>query len=162
MNMSHFSVRTLSRRDVLAGAAALALPSAAGCRCAGGPTPGSGDGAPAKLVAPPWHELSFEPSAIYAEEERALVLVPEGAAALPVVVALHGRGETRSLDAGARGFRDDYGLDRVDGRLRAPPITSDDLLGFTDEERLSGSRTRNSSITSRTAVSCSRARTRPI
>ena len=132
----------LSRRDLLAGAAALALPSAAGCRCAGGPTASStiGDGAPPSAqpaVAPPWHELSFDPSPIYAEQERALVLVPEGAAALPVVVALHGRGETRSLDIGARGFRDFYGLDRIDGRLRAPPITRDDLLGFTNDERLS-------------------------
>lgn len=141
MNMLEFPDRSLSRRGVLAGAAALLLPSAAGCRCAGGPDAGSAGGgpggAPSKLVAPPWHELSFEPSSIYPERERALVLVPEGAAALPVVVALHGRGETRSLDIGARGFRDFYGLDRVDGRLRAPPITSDDLLGFTTEERLS-------------------------
>jgi hypothetical protein len=131
--------RPFSRRDILAGAAALALPSAAGCRCAGGPAgSSSGDGATSsKVVAPPWHELSFEPSASYPEEERALVLVPEGAAALPVVVALHGRGETRSLDIGARGFRDFYGVDRLDARLRAPPLTSDDLLGFTSEERLS-------------------------
>lgn len=65
------------------------------------------------------------------------MLVPEGAAALPVVVALHGRGESgRGLDAGARGFRDDYGLERVDARLRRPPITRDDLLGFTNDARL--------------------------
>jgi hypothetical protein len=81
--------------------------------------------------------LSFEPSPAYAEAERALVLVPEGAAALPIVVALHGRGESgRGLEAGARGFRDDYGVDRSDGRLRAPPITKADLLGFASDERL--------------------------
>lgn len=143
MSMFDLAGRTLSRRDLLAGAAALALPSAAGCRCAGGSPAGSaaGDGAPAGAsvngASPLWHDLSFDPSAIYPEQERALVLAPEGAASLPVVVALHGRGETRSLDIGARGFRDFYGLDRVDGRLRAPPLTRDDLLGFTNEERLS-------------------------
>jgi len=123
---------SISRRDLLRGAAAFALPAVAGCRCAG--APGAG---PAAVVAPPWQELSFEPSAWYPEPERALVLVPPGAAELPIVVALHGRGESgRGLDAGARGFRDDYGVDRIDGRLRAPPITRQDLLGFASEERL--------------------------
>lgn len=134
----------ITRRGFLVGAAAVALPAAAGCRCAGGPVSGSagetagrevGVGA-AGAIAPPWHELSFEASAVYSEPGRALVSAPEGAAGLPVVVALHGRGETRSLDVGARGFRDFYGVDRVDGRLRAPPITSEDLLGFTNEARL--------------------------
>lgn len=141
----------LSRRRFLAGVAAgLVLPATvfgpavAGCRCAGAPSggsgadPGSGPRAPgvAPALGPPWREISFDPSAIYGEEERALVAVPDGAEGLPIVVALHGRGETRSLDAGARGFRDDYGVDRVDGRLRAPPITSQDLLGFTTDRRL--------------------------
>lgn len=122
----------LSRRDLLRGAAVLALPGAVGCRCAG--APGAG---PAAAVAAPWHELAFEPSASYPEAERALVLAPEGAATLPIVVALHGRGESgRGLDAGARGFRDDYGVDRLDGRLRAPPLTRQDLLGFASDERL--------------------------
>jgi hypothetical protein len=135
----------LTRRGFLAGAAAAALPAAlpaaAGCRCAGGgaagEAPGGGaSGAGRGALAPPWHELSFEPSSVYPEPERALVSAPSGAASLPLVVALHGRGETRSLDIGARGFRDYYGVDRVDGRLRAPPITREDLLGFTNDARL--------------------------
>ena len=128
----------LTRRGFLAGAAAALLPATAGCRCAGSPAgtgPGRGDG-PDEPVAPPWHQLDFAPSGLYSEPGRALVSLPDGAAGLPIVIALHGRGETRSLDAGARGFRDDYGVDRVDGRLRAPPITADDLLGFTNDRRL--------------------------
>lgn len=127
--------RSLSRRDLLAGAAAFALPAiTAGCHCSGGRAPTQTQNGP---VVPPWREISFDPSSIYTEAERALALVPEGARDLPVVVALHGRGESgRGLDAGARGFRDDYGLDRIDGRLRSPPITREDLLGFTDDARL--------------------------
>lgn len=125
----------LSRRDLLAGAAALSIPAlATSCQCSGGRAPTQTSHGP---VVPPWREISFDPTPAYPEAERALVLVPEGAASLPVVVALHGRGESgRGLDAGARGFRDDYGLDRVDGRLRAPPITREDLLGFTTDQRL--------------------------
>lgn len=132
----------LTRRGLLGGAAALVLPSAAGCRCIGAPDPADPIGAGAAgsggvtTLASPWQTLTFEPSAVYSEPGRALVLVPEGAASLPIVVALHGRGETRSLDIGARGFRDFYGLDRIDARLRAPPLTRDDLLGFTNDERL--------------------------
>jgi iron(III)-salmochelin esterase len=132
--------RAIPRRGFLAGAAAL-LPAAAGCRCGGAPPgsagPSTGDPpATPGAVTGPWHELSFEPSAAYSERQRALLLVPEGAASLPIVIALHGRGETVSLDVGARGFKDYYGVERVDGRLRAPPITREDLLGFTTNDRL--------------------------
>jgi pimeloyl-ACP methyl ester carboxylesterase len=119
--------RLMSRRDALLSAAALALPGAAGCK--GGTVGATGIGA--------WRELAFDPTAAYPEAERALLLVPDGAKELPLVVALHGRGESgRGLDAGARGFRDDYALDRVDARLRAPPITHADLLGFVTDARL--------------------------
>ena len=88
-------------------------------------------------VVPPWRELSFDATPAYPEPERALVLVPEGAASLPVVVALHGRGESgHGLDTGARGFRDFYGVDRIDARLRTPPVTRQDLLHFTTDQRL--------------------------
>lgn len=136
--------RAIPRRGFLAGAVAL-LPAAAGCRCAGAP-PGSSGALPGdppasssaspSAVSGPWHELSFAPSASYPEAERALLLVPEGAASLPLVIALHGRGESVSLEVGARGFKDYYGVERVDGRLRAPPLTREDLLSFTTDERL--------------------------
>ena len=124
----------ISRRAVLAGAAALSLPIT-GCRCSGGRAGVQTSNGP---VVPPWREISFDATTAYPEPERALVLVPEGAASLPVVVALHGRGESgHGLDTGARGFRDFYGVDRIDARLRTPPLTRQDLLGFTNDQRLS-------------------------
>ena len=42
----------------------------------------------------------------------------------------------RGLEAGARGWRDDYHLGRADERLRRPPLGADDLLGFVRPERL--------------------------
>ncbi|MFO0592429.1 MAG: alpha/beta hydrolase-fold protein [Polyangiaceae bacterium] len=123
----------ISRRSVLAGAAALSLP-AVGCHCGGGRAPAQTNNGP---VVPPWRELSFDAMPAYPEPERALVLVPEGAASLPVVVALHGRGESgHGLDTGARGFRDFYGVDRIDARLKSPPVTRQDLLHFTTDQRL--------------------------
>ncbi|WP_245678209.1 alpha/beta hydrolase [Chondromyces crocatus] len=84
-----------------------------------------------------WRELRFEAGAANGEAQRALLLVPDGAPRRPVLVALHGRGEAvRGLDAGARGWRDDYHLDRLLRRLQAPPLTSDDLGGLVAPERL--------------------------
>src|SRR5688572_17747147 len=59
-----------------------------------------------------WRELAFEPSADAPDGQRALLLVSERDA--PLLVALHGRGESgRGLDVGARGWRDDYALERA-------------------------------------------------
>jgi poly(3-hydroxybutyrate) depolymerase len=81
-----------------------------------------------------WTELSFPPSANYGEPEMAALLAVREA---PILVALHGRGEAgRGLEAGARGWRDDYQLDRAHQRLHAPPLTRDDFHGFVDAERL--------------------------
>jgi enterochelin esterase-like enzyme len=55
----------------------------------------------------------------------------------PVLVALHGRGEAlKGRERGARGWLDDYWLLRATRRLAAPPLTSRDLLGFGQPERL--------------------------
>ncbi len=54
-----------------------------------------------------------------------------------VLVALHGRGEVdKGLQGGARGWRDDYALDRAIVRAAAPPLTPDDFLGFVNDSRL--------------------------
>ncbi|MBK8252186.1 MAG: esterase [Polyangiaceae bacterium] len=134
----------VGRRSVLCGAAWMMLPALSGCRCGGGSGPEGGppgalNSAVSKGIGANvgrWREVFFGASDVYAEDEKALILVPEGAEKLPIVVALHGRGETRSLDIGARGFRDYYGVDRLDDRLRNPPLNADDLLGFTNEKRL--------------------------
>lgn len=70
---------------------------------------------------------------------RVVVLIPEreADARLPVLIALHGRGEAlKGPEFGARGWIDDYTLPATVERLRRPPITLDDLHGFADEARL--------------------------
>lgn len=116
----------LHRRQLLTGLAALALPS---CR--------RDAGGPAAPPDPAWRELAFEPSADSPDPQRALLFAPPGAATLPVLVALHGRGEAvRGLEIGARGWRDDYHIDQLLRRLSAPPLTDADLRGFSDPARL--------------------------
>ena len=121
----------MRRRALLAALAASAA-------CDGCERPGS-RGAPS--AAPPassfrgsWRELTFPPSRVYDEEEMAAVLVATQA---PVLIALRGRGESgRGLAAGARGWRDDYELDRAQARCKAPPLTAEDFHGFVEPKRL--------------------------
>jgi iron(III)-salmochelin esterase len=72
--------------------------------------------------------------------EKALALVPRGGDAAeryPVLVALHGRGESvRGIEVGARGWVDDYDLGRVIARLKSPPLMREDFRGFVDDARL--------------------------
>jgi hypothetical protein len=117
----------LTRRRILLGLTGMAV---SGCRRSPSPAP------PASGA---WRELSFDVDASDPEShpQRALVLVPAGAADLPLLVALHGRGESgRGLDIGARAWRDDYDLGRLDARARTPPLTDADLLSLTTPERL--------------------------
>jgi enterochelin esterase-like enzyme len=70
---------------------------------------------------------------------RVVVLIPERApnARLPVLVALHGRGEAlKGPEAGARGWVDDYWLPEAIERLQRPPLTLEDFRGFADDARL--------------------------
>jgi len=70
---------------------------------------------------------------------RVVVMIPEreANARLPVLVALHGRGEAlKGPELGARGWVDDYGLPTTVERLHRPPITLDDLHGMVEDERL--------------------------
>ncbi|MBM4357678.1 MAG: esterase [Deltaproteobacteria bacterium] len=81
-----------------------------------------------------WHELELAPTIEHGEPGRVVIKVNPGA---PILLALHGAGENKKgLVGGSRGFRDDYDLGRCDGRLRAPPLTEADLLGFVDPGRL--------------------------
>lgn len=117
---------SLSRRRALLGLAALAAPA---CRCVSPPPPAA--------VSSAWKELAFEPTSAGDPPQRALLLAPEGAATSPLLVALHGRGESvRGVEAGARGFRDDYWIDRVLERIQAPPLTAADLGHMVTPERL--------------------------
>jgi hypothetical protein len=70
---------------------------------------------------------------------RAAVLAPAWAEGkrLPMLVALHGRGEAmKGPEKGVLGWPRDYALVRAFERLCAPPITNQDLEGFADPERL--------------------------
>lgn len=80
-----------------------------------------------------WRDLSFAAP----DEQRALVLAPPSTRPLPVLVALHGRGESgRGLEVGAKAWRDDYYLDKLDERLRTGALTRADLGEMVLDERL--------------------------
>ena len=68
-----------------------------------------------------------------------VVVVPEHAAneRLPVLIAMHGRGETlKGPERGARGWVDDYALGRATERLAHPPLVTSDFEGFVESPRL--------------------------
>ena len=69
-----------------------------------------------------------------------VVSIPPGAGPerrLPVLVALHGRGESRKGNRrGARGWIDDYELERALDRLAKPPLGSGDFRGYVSRPRL--------------------------
>jgi hypothetical protein len=108
------------RRRSFLGLAALAL---AGCRRERPPPPPLDDR---------WKDLSFP-----AHEQRALLLAPRAEKPLPLLVALHGRGESgRGLEIGAHGWRDDYGLDALDQKLRTQTISAADMGDMVRPDRL--------------------------
>jgi len=69
-----------------------------------------------------------------------VISVPESAdpnARFPVLVALHGRGEAlKGSRRGARGWLDDYDLDRAMLRLLEPPLEKRDFQGYVTSQRL--------------------------
>lgn len=84
-----------------------------------------------------WQTLSFAPNDEMPDGEEVLLYAPSESKSWPTLIALHGRGEAgRGLAAGSHGWRDDYDLEAMHKRLRAPPLTSDDVGGFLDAERL--------------------------
>jgi len=81
------------------------------------------------------HERSFDKDR--GGPQKAVVLVPTWASAdnpLPLLIALHGRGETRGgLDMGAWAWARDYWLGRTATRLRTPPLHGQDFLGIASD-----------------------------
>jgi iron(III)-salmochelin esterase len=64
-------------------------------------------------------------------------LVADANARFPVLIALHGRGESlKGSRRGARGWIDDYDLERAMQRVSAPPLRSRDFQGYVGRERL--------------------------
>lgn len=139
--------KTSSKRAFLA-AALLASCALAACRRSAPPGSEQARGAQslgtAARVAPdkpllPARELTWDYPDTELGPMRVVVLIPEheAEARLPVLIALHGRGEAlKGPELGARGWVDDYTLPATVERLHRPPITLDDLHGFADEARL--------------------------
>ena len=89
---------------------------------------------------PAQRELTWSFESTPVGRMRVVLSVPPESPALeppPVLIALHGRGEAfKGVDRGARGWIDDYWLDKAVTRLSAPPLTTDDFLGFVEQKRL--------------------------
>ena len=65
-----------------------------------------------------------------------VVSVPETAKRLPVLIAMHGLGESeKGPERGARGWLDDYALAKALERLSAPPLTNADYQRLGGEAR---------------------------
>lgn len=110
----------VGRRTFLAGSIALAA-----CRREAPP-----EGAPGVTL----RDLSFSGG----PSDRALVVYPEGATGkLPVLIALHGRGEAvRGAEAGAYGWWRDYRLSGALAAMKRGRIVAEDLQGHVDLGRV--------------------------
>jgi len=100
-------------------------------------------GGPARVAADkPWlpaQEITWDYPTTELGPMRVVVLIPEREAdeRLPVLVALHGRGEAlKGPELGARGWVDDYKLGRAAERLLHPPLVTADFEGFVEPARL--------------------------
>jgi pimeloyl-ACP methyl ester carboxylesterase len=70
---------------------------------------------------------------------RAAILKPEGLqnARVPVLVALHGRGEAlKGPERGALGWPNDYNLTKALTRVCAPPLIANDFEGLVEDAHL--------------------------
>jgi hypothetical protein len=83
-------------------------------------------------------EWTFDPSAGF--PARAVVIVPAWGGPdrrFPVVVALHGRGESlKPPEEGVMGWPRDYALTHAIQRVSSPPLGEGDFEGFVTPERL--------------------------
>ncbi len=109
--------------------------------------PGHAEGVP--FVLPPMPVPGHEPAPRgrvgaevleFGAEGRAVVVVPSWTPAeqpLPVLVALHGRGEAQKGSAlGVLGWPRDYAMLRAMDRLCKPPLTAVDFEGLVEPARL--------------------------
>jgi enterochelin esterase-like enzyme len=130
----------LSRRAILSAALAL------GCKRAEPPSAAITVASVAPPVAStpsarrlPAEELTWDFPSSDAGRMSVVVLLPERSAEqrFPVLIAMHGRGETlKGPTRGARGWVDDYAVGHVIQRLHRPPLTLADFQSFVARERL--------------------------
>ncbi len=84
-------------------------------------------------------ELSWDFAQSPFGKTHAVVLVPKSSrnTKFPVLIALHGQGESRkSPKAGAKGWAYDYGMIKAVKRLSEPPLTKDDFGNMITDSRL--------------------------
>jgi len=128
--------RTCTRRALVLGAAT-AFACSRGERSAGG-----GQSLPA---SPNVRILEWDLGSQPWGQARAAIVVPSwgGAAArFPVLLALHGRGESVKPPAeGAMGWPRDYAMVRAFDRLRSPPLRAADYEGIVDPSRMTEANT---------------------
>jgi enterochelin esterase-like enzyme len=132
--------RTVSRRALLS-----ALPAVA---CAKQEPPERTPAPAVKIIAPsasvkserlPAEELTWAFPETPVGRMSVVVLIPERLPSdrFPVLIAMHGRGETlKGAERGARGWVDDYKLGRAVTRLARPPLAEGDFEGFVEQARL--------------------------
>ena len=133
--------RAVSRRAMLLG-----LPVAA---CARRDPPERAPAPITPLVVPsasakkaerlPAQELTWAFSDTPIGRMSVVVLIPERLESerFPVLIAMHGRGETlKGPERGARGWVDDYKLPVALERLARPPLAERDFEGFVEQSRL--------------------------
>lgn len=85
-------------------------------------------------------EMTFDYAGTPVGASTVVVAIPTNAtkeSPLPVLVALHGRGESlKTPSRGARGWIDDYDMKKAVKRLAFPPLTASDLGDSVDSDRL--------------------------
>jgi len=137
--------RSIDRRSFLAGGAALALTA-----CSKRAPSGTASSARPAARRPhgTWKMESFPASADIPRGERAMLLDPWPKQGLPrpehrpLLVALHGRGESgpgdsdAGLEVGATAWPETYDLEEMNSRLFEPPLVKADLHGMTNIDRL--------------------------
>ena len=127
---------TASARPSSVSTQTAASPKASGVKS----PPEASAGAPRRAWREAGKEITWKYKGHAVGPMEVVVTIPERAKdgpKLPVLVALHGRGEAhKGARKGARGWVDDYGLNDALERLSAPPLVSRDFQGFVTEPRL--------------------------
>jgi iron(III)-salmochelin esterase len=94
---------------------------------------GAGNGAKRRELTWTFDEGAFGPTDVV----LSIPIDADANARFPVLIALHGRGESlKGSRRGARGWIDDYELDRAMQRLSRPPLRARDFEGYVSRERL--------------------------